>query len=178
MQAPRERAADPIWPAKGRGLNAYLVLAVLGVMPGLAGCSSFSSSSSPTASAPATYQPASAPMTTGATPASDATAAMTPYPSKSLVDVFSEDAQPTAPRTTSSASAAPPTTYSPQRQGMPHPPSTYTASAPPYRGQPGYDAYASSAGAPAKPAPVAAQDDTETEVPGYASKSILDVFSK
>jgi hypothetical protein len=59
---------------------------------------------------------------------------------------------------------------------MPHPPSTYTASAPPYQGQPGYDAYAGSSGAQPRPAPVAAQDDSETEVPGYASKSLLDVF--
>jgi hypothetical protein len=61
---------------------------------------------------------------------------------------------------------------------MPHPPSTYTASAPPYQRQPGYDAYAGSAAAPLRPAPVAAQDDSETEVPGYPSKSLLDVFSK
>jgi hypothetical protein len=156
-------------------------LAVLGLMPLLSACSSFSSSP-PQASAPATYQPASAPMTTGATPASDATASMTPYPSKSLVDVFTEDAQEAAQRkanaapATNTAAAAPATTYAPQRPGMPHPPSTYTASAPPYQGaQPGYDAYA---GAQPRPAPVAAQDDSDVEVPGYASKSLLDVFSK
>ena len=96
---------------------------------------------------------------------------MTPYPSRALVDVFTEDSNPSA--AASSSGAAPP------RPGMPHPPSTYTASAPPYQtSQTGYNASAGSAPAPARPAPVAAQDDSETEVPGYASKSLLDVFSK
>ncbi len=172
-RAPLERAIASIWTAKGRGPNSALVLVAVGLMPALAACSSSSSSSSPTASAPATYQPASAPVTTGATAANDSTA---PYPSKSLVDVFTEDAQAAAPKTTGAASAAPPTTYAPQRPGMPHPPGTYTASAPPYQGaQPGYDAYA---GAQPRPAPVAAQEDEQTEVPGYASKSLLNVFSK
>ncbi len=184
MQRPRERATDPIRAAKRRGLCSAPVLVVFGLMPALAACSSFSSSSSTASTSPATYQPASAPATTGATPANDATAAMTPYPSKSLVDVFSDNSRPAATSTTTSApaatsaSATPATTYAPQRPGQPHPPSTYTATAPPYRGQPGYDAYAGSASAPPRPAPVAAQDDSETEVPGYASKSLLDVFSK
>ena len=179
-QAPRERTIDPIWAGKGRGINSALVLAVFGLMPVLAACSSFSSSSSSaTTSAPATYQPASAPANAAAAPASDATASIAPYPSRSLVDVFSDNSRPAATGTTSSAPAAAPASsaaYAPPRPGMPHPPSTYTASAPPYQGQPGYDAYAGSSGAQPKPAPVAAQDDSETEVPGYASKSLLDVF--
>src|SRR6202034_3305004 len=65
------------------------------------------------------------------------------------------------------------------RPCMPHPPSTYTASAPPYQTtQTGYNASAGSTSAPARPAPVAAQDESETEVPGYASKTLIDVFSK
>jgi hypothetical protein len=178
-QAPRERTTALISAAKGRGLNSALGLAVLGLMPALAACSSFSSSSTPTASAPATYQPASATATTGATSASDATASVGPYPSQSLMEVFTADSRPAATATTSSTPPASSAAYVPPRPGMPHPPSTYTASAPPYRGsQPGYDAYAGSATAPAKPAPVAAQDDSETEIPGYASKSLLNVFSK
>jgi hypothetical protein len=179
-QGPRQWATDSISAAKGRSRNYALVFSVLCLMPALAGCSSFSSSSASTA--PATYQPASAPANAAAAPASDATASMTPYPSRSLVDVFTEDSRPTATATTSSAPPSAPSassaTYAPPRPGMPRPPSTYTASAPPYQGQPGYDAYAGSAPAPTRPAPVAAQDDSATEVPGYASKSLLDVFSK
>jgi uncharacterized protein YceK len=169
IHEPRDRAVDSISAARGRAGDRALVLMVLGLMPVLAGCSSFSSSSSATGTSPATYQPAAA-----AAPASDTTASMTPYPSRALVDVFTEDSNPSAAASSSgAASAAPP------RPGMPHPPSTYTASAPPYQtSQTGYNASAGSAPAPARPAPVAAQDDSETEVPGYASKSLLDVFSK
>ncbi|HXL66317.1 MAG TPA: hypothetical protein VN938_14810 [Xanthobacteraceae bacterium] len=169
IHEPRDRAVDSISAARGRAGDRALVLMVLGLMPVLAGCSSFSSPSSATGTSPATYQPAAA-----AAPASDTTASMTPYPSRALVDVFTEDSNPSAAASSSgAASAAPP------RPGMPHPPSTYTASAPPYQtSQTGYNASAGSAPAPARPAPVAAQDDSETEVPGYASKSLLDVFSK
>jgi hypothetical protein len=178
MQRARQRATVSISAAQGRGLNSVLGLAVLGLIPALAACSSFSSSSTPTASAP-TYQPASAVATTGATSASDATNLTTPYPRKSLMEVFTEDAQEEAAKKASSASAPPTTTYASQQPGMPHPPSTYTASAPPYQGtQPGYDAYVGPGGAPAKPAPVAAQQEEPIEVPGYASKSLIDVFTK
>jgi hypothetical protein len=62
---------------------------------------------------------------------------------------------------------------------MPHPPSTYTASAPPYQtSQTGYDASASSAAAPVRPAPAAARDDAEESVPGYASQPLTDIFSR
>ena len=105
---------------------------------------------------------------------------MTPYPSRALVDVFTEDSNPSAAASAPVAANAPgAASPAPPRPGMPHPPSTYTASAPPYQtSQTGYNASAGSAPAPARPAPVAAQDDSETEVPGYASKSLLDVFSK
>src|ERR1700691_5886588 len=117
---PSDRAIDSILAARGRAGDRALVLMVLGLMPVLAGCSSFSSSSSATGTSPATYQPAAA-----AAPASDTTASLTPYPRRALVDVFTEDSNPSA--AASSSGAAPP------RPGMPHPPSTYTASAPPYQ---------------------------------------------
>jgi len=181
IHEPRDRAVDSISAARGRAGDRALVLMVLGLMPVLAGCSSFSSSSSATGTSPATYQPAAA-----AAPASDTTASMTPYPSRALVDVFTEDSNPSAAASAPVAANAPAAASSsgaasaaPPRPGMPHPPSTYTASAPPYQtSQTGYNASAGAAPAPARPAPVAAQDDSETEVPGYASKSLLDVFSK
>jgi hypothetical protein len=174
IHGPRDRAIDSISAARGRAGDRASVLMIFGLMPVLAGCSSFSSTSS-TGTSPATYQPAAA-----AVPASDTTASMTPYPSRALVDVFTGDSNPPAAASApvvanapGAASAAPP------RPGMPHPPSTYTASAPPYQtSQTGYNASAGSASAPARPAPVAAQDESETEVPGYASKSLFDVFSK
>jgi hypothetical protein len=167
---PRDRAIDSI-SARGRGVDRALALIVVGLMPVLAGCSSFSSPSS-TGTAPATYQPAAA-----AAPASDPTASMTPYPSRSLTDLFTDDSRPSASTgsvaSTSTAPSAPP------RPGMPHPPSTYTASAPPYQTSPnGYDVSAGSAAAPPRPAPAAARDDTEESVPGYASQPLTDIFSK
>jgi hypothetical protein len=183
IQGPIQRSAISLRAANGRYLNNALVFSVLVLTPALAGCSSFSSSTA--GSAPAVYQPASAPANAAAAPPGDPTASMTPYPSRSLVDLFTGDSQPTATVATNAAPASAPSgspaTYAPPRPGMPHPPSTYTASAPPYQaqpGQPGYDAYASSSGAQAKPAPVAAQDDSAIEVPGYASKSLVDIFSK
>ena len=70
-------------------------------------------------------------------------------------------------------------TAAPPRPGMPHPPSTYTASAPPYQTSPnGYDVSAGSAAVPPRPAPAAARDDTEELVPGYASQPLIDIFSR
>ena len=170
---PRDRAIDSISAALGRAGDRALLLAVLGLMPVLAGCSSFSSPSS-TGTSPATYQPAAA-----AAPASDPTASMTPYPSRSLTEMFTDDSRPAvatgsvAPSSSAAASAAPP------RPGMPHPPSTYTASAPPYQTSPnGYDVSAGSAAAPPRPVPAAARDDTEESVPGYASQPLIDIFSR
>jgi hypothetical protein len=172
IHGPRDRAIDSISAARGRAGDRALVLMVVGLMPVLAGCSSFSSSSSATGTSPATYQPAAA-----AAPASDPTASMTPYPSRSLTDLFTDDSRPSASTgsvaSTSTAPSAPP------RPAMPHPPSTYTASAPPYQTSPnGYDVSAGSAAAPPRPAPAAARDDTEESVPGYASQPLTDIFSK
>ncbi len=82
---PRDRAIDSISAALGRAGDRALVLTVLGLMSVLAGCSSFSSPSS-TGTSPATYQPAAA-----AAPASDPTASMTPYPSRSLTEMFTDE---------------------------------------------------------------------------------------
>jgi hypothetical protein len=170
---PSDRAIDSILAARGRAGDRALVLMVLGLMPVLAGCSSFSSTSS-TGTSPATYQPAAA-----AAPASDPTASMTPYPSRSLTDLFTEDSRPTVSTGSVAASSSAAQSAAPPRPGMPHPPSTYTASAPPYQtSQTGYDASASSAAAPVRPAPAAARDDAEESVPGYASQPLTDIFSR
>jgi hypothetical protein len=175
IHGPRDRTIQSILTARGR-VDRVLGLMVLGLMPVLTGCSSFSSSSSATGTSPATYQPAVA-----AAPASDTTASMTPYPSRSLVDVFSGDESPSgSPSSSAVASASSAPSAAPPRPGMPRPPSTYTPSAPPYQtSQTGYDASAGSAAAPPRPAPAAARDDSDQiEVPGYASKSLFDIFSK
>src|ERR1700733_811111 len=173
IDGPRDRATALIFAARGRGVARALVLMVLGLMPVLAGCSSFSSSSSATGTSPATYQPAVA-----AAPASDPTASMTPYPSRSLVEVFTEDSSPSgSPRSSVAANSSVAPNAAP-RQVMPRPPSTYTASAPPYHTSPnGYDVSAGSAAAPARPAPAAARDDSDS-VPGYPTQSLIDVFSR
>jgi hypothetical protein len=166
IKGPRDRTIDSILAARGRGLDCALVLVVLGLTPVLAGCSSFSSSSSATGTSAATYQPAAA-----AAPAGDPTASMAPYPSRSLVEVFSGD----SPSSSGGASGAP---GAAPRQVMPRPPSTYTASAPPYQTNPnGYDMSAGSAAAPARPAPAAARDDSEL-VAGYPTQSLTDLFSR
>ena len=175
MLGQRYRGIDSILAGRRRGADRVFAVALLALTPVLAGCAS----SSPSAgTAPVTYQPASAPANPSAAPAADVTATMTPYPSRSLVDLFADDARATATGTTTAAAPPSQAAYASQRPGMPHPPGTYTASAPPYQGaQPGYDAYAGSAGAQPRPAPAAAQESAEESVPGYPTRSLTDVFS-
>lgn len=182
MQGQRDRGSARILAGRRRGAERAAILLFLGLMPGLAACSSFSSSSSTAVTnPPATYQPTSAQANGSippAAPASDPALSFSPYPSKSLVDLFTGSpnppaapAVPAAPAATGSSAAAP---------GAPHPPSTYTATSPPYQSnQPGYAASANSAAAPATPAAAASQDSSdEPALMPYPKQSLSDIFSR
>jgi hypothetical protein len=159
MQGPRDRVIAGIFAAQRHGVERVSILLALALMPTLAGCSSFSSSSPAAANnSPATYQPASA----QANPAGDPTLSYSPYPSKSLVEVFTEGSNP--PSSTGSLAAAP---------GALHPPGTYTPSSPPYQAnQAGYDASAN-AGAAAPP-----DSSNLPAASPYPKQSLVDIFSR
>jgi hypothetical protein len=182
-----------ILAGQDRDVYRALVLIVLMLTPALAGCSSFSSSSSAAQTSPATNQTAAAP----APPASDPAASLSPYPNQSLVDWFRgtpgpSGSAPGVPRPPSTYTASSPpyqpgydaSASSAAQPASLRPPSAYTPSSPPYQvnqpNQPGYDAAASSAAAPATPAPAAAQDNSAQPASSfpYPQQSLSDVFSR
>lgn len=173
IQGPGDGTIAEILAARRRGRERVPTLLCLALIPALAGCSSFSSSSPAAAnSSPATYQTAGTAADGSiphAAPASDPPSLYSPYPSRSLVEVFSDSSSP--PAATGALAPA---------QGIPHPPNTYTASAPPYQLNPtSYNASASPAVA-AAPAPPAVQDSAAQPVPvsPYPQQSLSDIFSR
>ena len=129
-----------------------VIVTSLAVLPALAGCSSFSSSSSPAAQTAAVAPPPNVAMAApAAQPAPDAGVVISPYPRQSLVELFSE-----------------PDDSPPPVQYVPRPPSTYTPAGQPYpTNQPAYGAPVAAA-----PPPV---DNTPNLSP-YPKQSLVDLF--
>jgi hypothetical protein len=180
---------------RGGGVRFAFLLPVIVCLPVLAGCSSSFSNMNGATSAPAQTAAAPPPGAAARPATGDTATSPMPYPSVSLVDYFKNDSTP-AP--SASAAGALPSNNSPpstmpypnqsisdlfrdssslSAPNMPHPPSTYTPSAPPYSPPPGQPNYPAAA---ANPAPVAtaqpANSDPAVSNGAYPSQTLWDLF--
>jgi hypothetical protein len=112
---------------------------------------------------PSTYTPVDQPYTAArytpvaaGQPVDDTAASAMPYPSQSLTDVFRGS------------------TASSTQTAVPHPPSTYSATAQPYAPPPGQPGYGS---VPAGAAPAPTNPDPAASAMPYPQQSLWDVFS-